>query len=118
MTGLGKVCEDKAALYLQSRGYKVVERGWSSPMGEIDIIALDGKALVFVEVRARSGAAYGTPAETVTRIKQARIIKTALAYIKAKGLKPETLRFDFIGFTAGAGPEHIENAFEAGGYTY
>jgi putative endonuclease len=118
VNGLGKACEDKAALYLQSRGYKVIERGWSSPMGEIDIIALDGKALVFVEVRARSSAAYGTPAETVTGAKQARIIKTALAYIKTKGLKPGTLRFDVIGFTGGAAPEHIENAFEAGGYTY
>ena len=118
MSDLGKVCEDKAALYLQSRGYRVLERGWSSPMGEIDVIALDGKTLVFVEVRARSSAAYGTPAETVTRAKQARIIKTALSYVKTKGLKPETLRFDVIGFTAGAGPEHIENAFEAGGYTY
>ncbi|MBI4801888.1 MAG: YraN family protein [Elusimicrobia bacterium] len=118
MNSLGKACEDKAALYLRSRGYKIVERGWSSPMGEIDIIALDGRTLVFVEVRARSSAAYGTPAETVGRAKQARIIKTALAYLKAKGLKSETLRFDVIGFTAGAGPEHIENAFEAGGYTY
>lgn len=118
MTGLGKECEEKAAAYLRSRGYRVLERGWSAPMGEIDIIALDGETLVFVEVRARSSAAYGTPAETVGRAKRSRIIKTALAYVKAKGLKPESMRFDFIGFTAGAGPEHIENAFEAGGYTY
>lgn len=118
MNDLGKQCEEKAALYLRSRGYKILERCWSSPMGEIDIIALDGSALVFVEVRARSGTAYGTPAETVGRAKRARIIKTALAYVKAKGLRPETLRFDFIGFTAGGGPEHIEDAFQAGGYTY
>ena len=118
MNDLGKAAEEKAAVYLRSRGYKILERGWSAPMGEIDIIALDGEALVFVEVRARSGTGFGTPAETVGRAKRARIIKTALAYVKAKRLRPETLRFDFIGFTAGAGPEHIENAFEAGGYTY
>lgn len=118
MNDLGRECEEKAAAYLRSRGYNILERGWSTPMGEIDIIALDGDTLVFVEVRARSSAAYGTPAETVGRAKRGRIIKTALAYVKAKGLRPESLRFDFIGFTAGEGPEHIENAFGAGGYTY
>lgn len=118
MNDLGKECEEKAAVYLAGLGYRILDRGWASPMGEIDIIAMDDEALVFVEVRARSSSAYGSPAETVTGSKQARIIKTALAYIKAKGLRPETVRFDVIGFTADSGAEHIENAFEAGGYTY
>jgi len=73
---------------------------------------------VFVEVRARSNPAYGLPAETVNRAKRARIVKTAMAYVKAKGLKEETLRFDFIGIVPGAVPEHIEDAFTADGFGF
>mgnify|MGYP001584439775 FL=1 len=116
---LGRQAEDKAAEYLKTLGYKILELRWVCPLGELDIVAADGETVVFVEVRARSSSAYGFPVETVTRAKQAKVIKAALSYLKAKALKPEALRFDVIGFAGAAGePEHIPNAFEAHGYTY
>jgi putative endonuclease len=115
----GKLAEDKAAEYLKARGYRILDRRWTCPLGELDIVAFDSDTLVIVEVRSRASASYGTPAETVTKAKQKKVIKAALVYLKAKALKPETLRFDVIGFDGdGTEPEHIINAFEAGGYTY
>jgi len=115
---LGRSAEDKAADYLRSLGYRIVDRRWACPLGELDIIAYDEDSLVFVEVRARTGVGYGSPAETVTRVKQAKLIKTAITYIKAKALRPGTVRFDVIGFAAAGGPEHIVNAFQTSGYTF
>ena len=115
----GLSAEDKAAEYLKARGYKVLDRRWACPLGELDIVASDSDTLVFVEVRARTSSLYGSPAETVTRTKQNKVIKTALMYIKSKALKPESVRFDVIGFSGvGAEAEHIPNAFQADGYTY
>jgi len=115
----GLLAEGKAAEYLIARGYKVLDRRWACPLGELDIVAFDAGTLVFVEVRARSSSLYGSPAETVTKAKQKKVIKAALTYIKANALKPESLRFDVIGFAGcDAEPEHIINAFQADGYTY
>jgi putative endonuclease len=115
---LGRLCEDKAAEYLKSLGYKILELRWTCLVGELDIIASEGGALVFVEVRARSSGSYGMPAETVTRSKQRKVIKASLNYLKAKALRPETVRFDVITFGPGMELQHIANAFEADGYTY
>jgi putative endonuclease len=114
----GRLAEDRAAEYLKNLGYRVLERRWACPLGELDIIASEGETLVFVEVRARSSSAYGFPCETVTRAKQAKVIKTALTYLKAKALRPETVRFDIVGLSPGREPEHIIGAFEADGYTF
>ncbi len=91
---LGRRGEDLAAAYLLKRGYRVLARNWRAkagetplPRGEIDIVAQDGKWLVFVEVRTRrrSPAALqpvlGTPEESVTPRKQLRLIAMAYAYL-------------------------------------
>lgn len=114
----GLEAENMAAEYLKARGYRVLDRRWACPLGELDIVAADAGALVFVEVRDRASSSFGSPAETVTKAKQKKIIRTALTYIKAKVLKPETVRFDVIGFSGAGEPEHIVNAFQADGYTY
>jgi putative endonuclease len=71
---LGRLGEDLAVEYLTAAGYKVLERNWRCPAGEIDIVAQEGDCLVVVEVRARSSDAYGTPEESVTPAKQAVLI--------------------------------------------
>ncbi len=115
----GILAEDKAAEYLKTLGYRILDRRWACALGELDVVASDRGTLVFVEVRARASSSYGSPAETVTKAKQKKVIKAALVYIKAKAIKPEALRFDVIGFSGvGAEPEHIINAFQADGYTY
>lgn len=118
MNTKGAAYEEQAALFLKGAGFEILDRNWACPMGELDIVARKGDTVAFVEVRARSGAAYGLPAETVTRAKQARIIKAAQAWLKARRPEAETYRFDFIGITPGAEPEHIEDAFSADGFGF
>ncbi|HOW89450.1 MAG TPA: YraN family protein, partial [Elusimicrobiales bacterium] len=101
MNELGRLAEDRAAAYLKALGYKILAMRWSCPMGELDIVALDGGTMVFAEVKARSSFAYGFPAEMVGRRKRARIVKAALSYIKAVNARPEAVRFDVIGFGQG-----------------
>lgn len=68
---------------LTRRGCSIIERNFRTRFGEIDIVALEGEVLVFVEVRARTGTAFGHADDTVTRAKLTRITSTALAFIEA-----------------------------------
>lgn len=118
MNKKGEIYEEQAAVFLKEAGFEILDRNWSCPMGELDIIARKDGTVAFVEVRARSSSAYGLPAETVNRSKRAKIIKSAMAYIKARGLEAEAFRFDFIGIVPGRAPEHIEDAFSADGFGF
>ena len=79
---LGQRGEDLAAVHLEERGYVVRERNWRCPAGEVDIVAEDGGCLAFVEVRTRRGRAYGTPEESVTPAKQAKLVELAQTYLQ------------------------------------
>ncbi|MDA8130507.1 MAG: YraN family protein [Elusimicrobia bacterium] len=114
----GAEAEERAAAFLRGAGYEILERNWSCPMGELDIVARKDGVVVFAEVRARSGTGYGLPAETVGAAKRARIIKAAMAWLKARRPEAEGYRFDFIGIVGGGEPEHIENAFSADGFGF
>ena len=112
--GKGREAEDKAAKWIEkNKGYTVIDRNYRSPSGEIDIIAKDRETVVFIEVKFRKETSYGYPAEAVTRIKQERIIKTAMRYIQENG--GETIRFDVAELIDNKGVTYIrytENAFE------
>ena len=82
---LGRLGEELAAKHLRERGFVVRERNWRSPYGEMDIVAQDGDCLVFVEVRTRRGREYGTPEESVTLAKQAKLIEVAQSYLQESG---------------------------------
>jgi putative endonuclease len=82
---LGQRGEELATAYLEKRGYGVRERNWRCPAGEIDIVAEDGGCLVFVEVRTRRGQGYGTPEESVTPAKQAKLVEVAHTYLQEHG---------------------------------
>jgi putative endonuclease len=111
---LGRWGEEEAARFLRRLGMTIVERNLRTPVGEIDIIARQGKTLVFVEVKTRRSDAFGTPQEAVGPTKQRQIIRAAQWYLgdgKGRGLQP---RFDVVAVRAGSkGPcvEHIVNAF-------
>ena len=95
---LGKEYEDRAAAFLESRGYKILERNFSSPGGEIDLIARDGRYLVFVEVKYRADASRGNPLEAVGPAKQERIRRTEAWYLMKKGMTQDVpCRFDVVG---------------------
>ena len=109
---VGKRGEDAAARYIKKRGYKIVERNFTCPLGEMDIIALDRKTLCFIEVKTLSGKTYGPPEIAVNIHK---LSKVALAYLNQKHLNDIKARFDVIGVTLSPGDERIElikDAFE------
>jgi putative endonuclease len=112
---LGREGEKIAELYLQKKGYKLVQKNYRCSGGELDLIVLDRKVIVFVEVKTRTGRGFGTPAEAVEGRKQQRMIRAAQVFLAEKGLQQRDARFDVVGvFWAGREPvvEHIENAFE------
>jgi len=70
-----------AAAHLEAAGYRLVGRNYRCPLGEVDLVAEEGDCLVFVEVRTRRGDLWGTPEESVTRAKQARLVRVAEHYL-------------------------------------
>ena len=113
MNRLGLAGEERAAEFLKAKGYRLLERNFAVPGGEIDIIAQDKKTLVFVEVKARAYTAFGGPLMAVTPAKQKKIAHTAEVYLQAKGLKFDSIRFDVV-CVLPEKIEHIENAFIPG----
>jgi len=114
---LGRRGEDEAARYLRSLGYRIVGRREKVLRGDIDIVALDDRTVVFVEVRSRSDTRHGHPAETVGGLKQRRIAELAAAYIRRHRLEDCAVRIDVVAVTFPAGErpvvEHYRNAFES-----
>jgi len=114
---LGQRGEDAAAQYLKRQGYRVIARGHDSRLGELDIIAVDGRTIVFVEVKTRRGTQAGRPAEAIDARKMRRMTQAALAWLKSKGLLSQAARFDVVAVTwpdSARRPtvEHYKNAFE------
>lgn len=97
---LGKVGEILAYRYLKRRGYTILARNYSTPMGEIDIVAEDGDVLVFVEVKMRRSDAYGLPYEAINSKKMQKLTRLAQLYIKRKNLYNREVRFDIISILA------------------
>lgn len=94
----GTAYEKKAVLFLQEKGYDILQTNFRCRQGEIDIVARDGKYLVFVEVKYRSNDARGLPEEAVGEYKQKKIIQAARYYLYSKGLAEDTpCRFDVVG---------------------
>jgi putative endonuclease len=116
---LGQRGEDLAAGHLEERGYVVREHNWRCPAGEIDIVAEDGDCLVFVEVRTRRGREYGTPEDSVTPAKQARLVEVAQAYLQEHSWDGDW-RIDVVAVEMTSGGkllrvELIKNAVTGGG---
>lgn len=113
---LGQRGEDAAARFLKKSGLRIVERGHDSPLGELDIIAIDGRTVVFVEVKTRASNDAGHPTEAIDATKQRRMTHAALAYLKSKRLLNCAARFDVVAVNWPAdcrspAIEHFPNAF-------
>lgn len=123
---LGELGEDLAVRCLKRSGYTIIARQARSSLGEIDIVAVDPtqpprRVIVFVEVRSKSNAEHGHPAETVDYDKQRRLTRLALAYLKRYRLLGFPVRFDVFAIVWGTADkppqiEHIRDAFEAVGF--
>jgi putative endonuclease len=115
---LGERGEAAAARYLRGLGYRIVGRGVRTRLGEIDLVAVDGRTVVFVEVKTRRSDQQGHPSEAVDLAKQRRLTRLATAYLKRRCLLHCAARFDIVAVTwpQGCGRpriEHFRNAFEA-----
>ncbi|RJQ84937.1 MAG: YraN family protein [Desulfobacteraceae bacterium] len=111
----GQSGEDLAVRFLQAQGYKIIDRNYRTPMGEIDIIAEHKGAVVFVEVKARRSKGYGSPKLALTPAKRRKLSMTALAYLKNRGSTQTKARFDVVTVQHEEGRPHVEviaNAFE------
>ena len=113
---LGQRGEDAAARYLKRQGYRILARGLDSRLGELDIVAVDDRTIVFVEVKTRRSDEAGHPAEAIDPRKERRMTQAALGYLKAQRLLDYAARFDVVAITWPEKTrqptiEHYKNAF-------
>lgn len=114
---LGERGEAAAARFLKRKGYTMVARAARDKSGEIDIVAVDRRVVVFVEVKTRDSHIAGHPADAVDEEKQRRLTRLALRYLKRHDLLEQRWRLDIVAVTWPAGErrptiEHFPGAFE------
>jgi putative endonuclease len=112
---------ERAALrFLRKKGYRIVARNYSCKLGELDLVALDGACVVFIEVRSTETGEIERPAASVDAAKQRRLTQLALHFLQAKKLLNQAARFDVLAISWPVGAKepkiaHYQNAFEAVG---
>lgn len=112
---VGRRGEDLAYELLKKKGYEILERNFKSPLGEIDIIAREGKTLAFVEVKTRLSDDFGTAKWAVGAKKQRKVSMVALDYLRRHSLSDQAARFDVVAIDLDQGREKVElyrNAFD------
>ncbi len=108
----GKQGEDIAVKYLETHGYRILDRNFTTEIGEVDIFATDNRTLVAVEVKSRLSLEYGTPVEAVGVNKVKKISQVTAQYIKKYRLFGVNVRFDVIEvYLEDKKVNHIVNAF-------
>lgn len=111
----GKQGEEIAVLHLRKLGYRILERNYRCPLGEIDIVAKDGKAIVFVEVKSRKTEEFGEPEQAVGKAKQRKMSLLSLYYLAQNRRSPKDARFDVVAvkmLPSGTEVKLIRNAFD------
>lgn len=111
---LGQRGEQLAEHYLVNKGFRIVDRNVRTKRGEIDLIAMEGNCLVFVEVRTRSSRLFGTAAESITWKKKQKLRELAIEYLQSTAQPVPAFRFDVIAIYQGESEpiiEHYEAAF-------
>jgi putative endonuclease len=111
---LGREGERLAEGFLKKQGYRLVARNYRCRGGEVDLIVLDRRVVVFVEVKTRTDHGFGSPLEAVEPRKQRRMILAAQLFLHEKKLHERDARFDVVGISwPGTVPlvEHVKNAF-------
>lgn len=117
---LGKYCESKAVRFLKKNGYKILERNYRSPFGEIDVIAREGGYIIFIEIKSRASPLFGPPYLKVTKKKREHIIKGALSYLKRYDSVDTECRIDIVSISLDKERpmELIKNAFGMEGWRF
>jgi len=114
---LGRRGEQLARRFLTSHGYVIERTNVRFPVGELDLVARDGQALCFIEVRSTSSSQWGGPLASITERKRRRIVQAARWYVGRHASLPPEIRFDVlaIDWHAGRSPtvELVRGAFDA-----
>ena len=105
---VGALGEKAATAFLKRSGYSILHKNFKCKLGEIDLIAKDGRVIVFVEVRTRFTSTYGSPIESILWRKRKKITMLANFYITKFGLENENFRFDVVSVTKDDGHLNIE----------
>jgi len=92
---LGRWGESVALIHLEAKGYRIIEKNWRCARGEIDLTAMPGSDLAFVEVKTRRGRYLGTPEEALTRRKSDKLIELAQIYLHEQDLDADW-RIDLV----------------------
>ena len=123
---LGREGEKRAALYLEQKGYRIEARNVRAGGVEIDLVARQGRTLVFVEVKPRRSRRFGPAELAVDARRQQRMFRGALAWLAESGRGISAARFDVIAWQVDPRPKgseewrcrHFEGAFEGGHHPY
>jgi putative endonuclease len=110
---LGRRGEALAEELVREAGFRILARRFRLRCGEIDLIAVDGDQIVFIEVKTRRGRGYGHPGESVTPAKRRRMARTALAFLSARGWQERPCRFDVVEVLEVAGKPTIRHILDA-----
>jgi len=116
-TRLGHLGEELARQFLRDKGYAILATNYRCPWGEVDIVARDGEDLVFVEVRTRRSAGFGTPEESLTPAKVRRLLATAQEYLQNHAGAEASWRIDLVCIRGGRHPSpplinHLRHAVQ------
>ncbi len=112
---IGKLGEDIAVKYLEKHGYKILERNYRKPWGEIDIVAQQSQELVFIEVKTQNQKFEWRPEENITRHKKHQLSRIIITYLKSNKIpEDQNWRIDVLAITLdfktkNASVEHIQN---------
>ena len=116
---IGNIGERLARVHLEAKGYRIIATNYRCRWGEVDLVAMDGATLVFVEVRTRRGDALVTPEESVTSEKAQRLALTAQDFMERQAWASDDIhwRIDLVAIRLGAGRRvlevrHLENVVE------
>lgn len=112
---VGAEGEKAAEKYLRGQRYTILERNYRCPLGEIDLVALDGDTVVFIEVKTRRGEGHGSPLEAVDVRKQRQVGRVAQSFLLRHRLQDRNARFDVVGVRRDGADivcELVRNAFE------
>ena len=107
---LGIAGEDAAAAWYEANGYEIVSRNWRCREGELDLVVRRNRTIVFCEVKTRTSALFGSPAEAVNHLKRQKLRVLAAKWIEDSPIRPREIRFDVVSVLDGA-VEVIEGAF-------
>ena len=107
-TALGVRGERIAERHLKRKGYRILERNFRGAGAEIDLVAMDGETLVFVEVKTRRTALVGTPQEAVNSLKQRHLRRAGEAYVRRHRIDGRPTRFDVVAILEDGSGRHLE----------